>query len=129
VSLDVVRASDGTGARRQVRATLGTLDPNLSAPFLVEAFRRAGLAGLSDGDRGGRRGVAVGEPSDDLAGQIPSGSLIVAFEGMRVASLDDLWVRTMRSAVNRVRLAAPPSALLTVLRPDGTERDVEVPLR
>jgi hypothetical protein len=48
---------------------------------------------------------------------------------MRVASLDDLWVRAMRSAVAGVRLASPPSALLTVVLPDGSERDVDVPLR
>ena len=129
VVLDVLRASEGPGGRRQVTVRLGTLDPNLSAPFLVDAFRRAGLAGLADGERGGRRGVMVGEARGDLAEAMPAGSLIVAFEGMRVASLDDLLVRTLRSALNRVRFAAPPSALLTVVRPDGTERDVEVPLR
>lgn len=73
--------------------------------------------------------MTVGEARGELAEAMPAGSLIVAFEGMRVASLDDLWVRTLRSAVNRVRLAAPPSALLTVVRPDGTQREVEVPLR
>ena len=46
--------------------------------------------------------------SGPLAGDVPAGSLIVAFEGLRVASLDDLWVRLARSLGNpaRVRLAA-----------------------
>jgi hypothetical protein len=48
---------------------------------------------------------------------------------MRVASLDDLWIRLQRSAVGRVRLASEPSVLLTVVLPDGTERDVELALR
>jgi|LauGreDrversion4_2_1035121.scaffolds.fasta_scaffold02884_10 S1-C subfamily serine protease len=129
LALDVVRASDGDGARRQLTARLGTLDPNVNAPFLVEAFRRAGLLRLADGERGMRRGVSVGESRGDIAASVPPGSLIVAFEGMRVASLDDLWVRAMRSAVAGVRLASPPSALLTVVLPDGSERDVDVPLR
>ena len=53
----------------------------------------------------------------------------MALEGLRVTSLDDLWVRLTRSAVGRTRLTAPPSVQVTVVRPDGTERDVEIPLR
>ena len=60
---------------------------------------------------------------------IPAGSMVVALDGLRVASLDDLWVRMMRTATSRVRLLGPPSVLLTVVLPGGEERDVELPLR
>jgi S1-C subfamily serine protease len=130
LSLEVVRPTEAAGAsgRRNVTATLGTLDPSVNARPFVAAFERAGLAGLADGERGGRRGVTVASSRGPVAGEVPAGSLIVALDGLRVASLDDLWVRLTRSAVGRVRIAFPPSARITVLRPDGAERDVEVPL-
>ena len=55
--------------------------------------------------------------------------MAVVLDGLRVASLDDLWVRMMRTATSRVRLLGPPSVLLTVVLPGGEERDVELPLR
>jgi hypothetical protein len=55
--------------------------------------------------------------------------MIVAVDGLRVASLDDLWVRLGRSSAGRARILSGPGAVLTVLRPDGSERDVDVPLR
>jgi S1-C subfamily serine protease len=130
LSLEVVRPTEAAGAsgRRNVTATLGTLDPSVNAWPFVAAFERAGLAGLADGERGGRRGVTVASSRGPVAGEVPAGSLIVALDGLRVASLDDLWVRLTRSAVGRVRIAFPPSARITVLRPDGAERDVDVPL-
>jgi S1-C subfamily serine protease len=130
LSLEVVRPTEaaGAGGRRNVTATLGTLDPSVNARPFVAAFERAGLAGLADGERGGRRGVTVASSRGPVAGEVPAGSLIVALDGLRVASLDDLWVRLTRSAVGRVRIAFPPSARITVLRPDGAERDVDVPL-
>jgi S1-C subfamily serine protease len=130
LSLEVVRPTEAAGAsgRRNVTATLGTLDPSVNARPFVAAFERAGLAGLADGERGGRRGVTVASSRGPVAGEVPAGSLIVALDGLRVASLDDLWVRLTRSAVGRVRIAFPPSARITVLRPDGAERDVDVPL-
>jgi S1-C subfamily serine protease len=73
--------------------------------------------------------VQVGASQGPIAADVPAGSLIVALEGQRVASVDDLWVRLARSTVARTRLATLPAANMTVLRPDGTERDVEVPLR
>ena len=130
LSLEVVRPTEaaGAGGRRNVTATLGTLDPSVNARPFVAAFERAGLAGLADGERGGRRGVTVASSRGPVAGEVPAGSLIVALDGLRVASLDDLWVRLTRSAVGRVRIAFPPSARITVLRPDGAERDVDVQL-
>lgn len=122
-------ATDPTGARLKVRAVLGTLDPNVNARLFVAAFERAGLTALTDGKRDGRRGVDVRDSQGPLAADIPAGSLIVALEGLRVTSLDDLWVRLTRSAIGRSRLTAPPSVQVTVVRPDGTERDVEIPLR
>jgi serine protease Do len=129
--LEVWRGSEAhpSGERMQVRAKLGTLDPNVNARALVAAFGRAGLTDLADAKREGRRGVEVRGSAGPIAADIPPGSMIVAFEGLRVASLDDLWVRLTRSAVGGVRLAAAPSARVTVWRPDGSERDVEVPLR
>jgi S1-C subfamily serine protease len=122
--------ANGTmGERIELRITLATMNPNVNAGAFLEAFQRAGLSELVNGSRGGRPGVLVGVSQGPIAADVPAGSLIVALEGQRVASVDDLWVRLARSTVGRVRLAAPPAANMTVLRPDGTERDVEVPLR
>ena len=117
------------GAGRAVRVTLGVLDPSVNASPFVDVFARAGLSRLADGDRDGRLGVEVGASQGPIAADAPAGSLIVGIDGQRVASLDDLWVRLTRSVAGRVRLAAPPSVRLSVLRPDGSERAVEVPLR
>jgi serine protease Do len=111
------------------RVTLATMDPSRVAGQLVQLVRLVGLVDLADGARGGRRGVEVRRSQGAAAGDVPAGSLIVALDGLRVASLDDLWIRLQRSAVGRTRLASAPSILLTVVRPDGTERDVELPLR
>ena len=111
------------------RVTLATLDPSRAAGPIVQFVQRLGLAELADGTRGARRGVEVRRAQGAVAQDIPAGSLIVALDGMRVASLDDLWIRLQRSAVGRVRLASEPSVLLTVVLPDGTERDVELALR
>lgn len=117
------------GGGRTVRVTLGTLDPSVNASPFVAVFERAGLTELADGERAGRLGVEVRASQGPIASDAPAGSLIVGVDGQRVASLDDLWVRLTRSVAGRVRLAAPPSVRLAVLRPDGSERDVEVPLR
>ena len=111
------------------RVTLATLDPSRAAGPIVQFVQRLGLAELADGTRGARRGVEVRRAQGAVAQDIPAGSLIVALDGMRVASLDDLWIRLQRSAVGRVRLASEPSVLLTIVRPDGSERDVELALR
>jgi S1-C subfamily serine protease len=111
------------------RVTLATLDPSRAAGPIVQFVQRLGLAELADGTRGARRGVEVRRAQGAVAQDIPAGSLIVALDGMRVASLDDLWIRLQRSAVGRVRLASEPSVLLTIVLPDGTERDVELALR
>jgi S1-C subfamily serine protease len=111
------------------RVTLATLDPSRAAGPIVQFVQRLGLAELADGMRGARRGVEVRRAQGAVAQDVPPGSLIVALDGMRVASLDDLWIRLQRSAVGRVRLASEPSVLLTVVLPDGTERDVELALR
>ena len=111
------------------RVTLATLDPSRAAGPIVQFVQRLGLAELADGTRGARRGVEVRRAQGAVAQDIPAGSLIVALDGMRVASLDDLWIRLQRSAVGRVRLASEPSVLLTVVLPDGSERDVELALR
>ena len=118
-----------TGERIELRITLATMNPNVNAGAFLEAFQRAGLSELVNGSRGGRPGVLVGASQVPIAADVPAGSLIVAIEGQRVASVDDLWVRLARSTAGRVRLATRPAANITVLRPDGTERDVEVPLR
>ena len=111
------------------RVTLATLDPSRAAGPIVQFAQRLGLAELADGSRGGRRGVEVRRAQGAVAQDVPPGSLIVAVDGMRVASLDDLWIRLQRSAVGRVRLASEPSVLLTIVRPDGSERDIELALR
>ena len=111
------------------RVTLATLDPSRAAGPIVQFVQRLGLAELADGTRGARRGVEVRRAQGAVAQDIPAGSLIVALDGMRVASLDDLWIRLQRSAVGRVRLASEPSVLLTVVLPDGSERYVELALR
>ena len=111
------------------RVTLATLDPSRAAGPIVQFVQRLGLAELADGTRGARRGVEVRRAQGAVAQDVPPGSLIVAVDGMRVASLDDLWIRLQRSAVGRVRLASEPSVLLTVVLPDGSERDVELALR
>ena len=111
------------------RVTLATLDPSRAAGPIVQFVQRLGLAELADGTRGARRGVEVRRAQGAVAQDVPPGSLIVAVDGMRVASLDDLWIRLQRSAVGRVRLASEPSVLLTIVRPDGSERDVELALR
>jgi S1-C subfamily serine protease len=122
--------ANGTmGERIELRVTLATMNPSVNAGVFLEAFQRAGLSELVNGSRGGRPGALVGASQGPIAADVPAGSLIVALEGQRVASVDDLWVRLARSTVGRVRLAASPAANMTVLRPDGTERDVEVPLR
>jgi S1-C subfamily serine protease len=123
------KSNGATGERIELRVTLATMDPSVNAGFFLETFQRAGLSELVNGSRGGRPGVQVGASQGPIAADVPAGSLIVALEGQRVASVDDLWVRLARSTVGRVRLATPPAANMTVLRPDGTERDVEVPLR
>ena len=130
LTMEVVRpsTSGAPAGRREVSATLGTLDPSVNARPFVSAFERAGLAGLVDGDRAGRRGVVVASSRGPISGDVPAGSLIVALDGLRVASLDDLWVRLTRSAAGRVRIAFPPAARITVLLPGGAERDVDVPL-
>ncbi|MFM8784082.1 MAG: hypothetical protein ACKOFI_02780, partial [Phycisphaerales bacterium] len=117
------------GSRMPVTVRLGTLDPSVNAPMLVALLSRAGLSGLTDASRGGRRGVEVGRADGPIATDIPAGSMIVAVDGLRVASLDDLWVRLGRGASGRVRILAGPGAVLSVVRPDGTERDVDLPLR
>ena len=134
LALEVWRAGDaadapGEGTRVPVTVRLGTRDPSVNEPMLSALLSRAGLSGLADTSRGGRRGVEVGRADGPVAADIPAGSLIVAVDGLRVASLDDLWVRLGRSASGRVRILAGPGAVLTVVRPDGTERDVDVPLR
>ena len=122
-------ANGTTGDRIELRITLETMNPNVNAGVFLEAFQRAGLSELVNGSRGGRPGALVGASQGPIAADVPAGSLIVALEGQRVASVEDLWVRLARSTVGRVRFATPPAANMTVLRPDGTERDVEVPLR
>ena len=122
-------ANGTTGDRIELRITLETMNPNVNAGVFLEAFQRAGLSELVNGSRGGRPGALVGASQGPIAADVPAGSLIVELEGQRVASVDDLWVRLARSTVGRVRFATPPAANMTVLRPDGTERDVEVPLR
>ena len=134
LALEVWRAGEaadaaGEGARVPVTVRLGTLDPSVNAPMLVALLSRAGLSGLADASRGGRRGVEVGRADGPIAADIPAGSMIVAVDGLRVASLDDLWVRLGRGASGRVRILAGPGAVLSVMRPDGTERDVDLPLR
>ena len=123
------KSNGATGERIELRVTLATMDPSVNAGFFLETFQRAGLSELVNGSRGGRPGVQVGASQGPIAADVPAGSLIVALEGQRVASVDDLWVRLARSTVARTRLATLPAANMTVLRPDGTERDVEVPLR
>jgi S1-C subfamily serine protease len=123
------KANGTTGERVELRVTLATMDPSVNAGFFLETFQRAGLSELTNSSRGGRPGVQVGASQGPIAADVPAGSLIVALEGQRVASVDDLWVRLARSTVARTRLATLPAANMTVLRPDGTERDVEVPLR
>ena len=122
-------ANGTTGDRIELRITLETMNPNVNAGVFLEAFQRAGLSELVNGSRGGRPGALVGASQGPIAADVPAGSLIVALEGQRVASVEDLWVRLARSTVGHVRFATPPAANMTVLRPDGTERDVEVPLR
>ena len=122
-------ADDRVERRIPFRVTLATLDPSRAAGPIVQFVQRLGLAELADGMRDGRRGVEVRRAQGAVAEDMPAGSLIVALDGMRVASLDDLWIRLQRSAVGRVRLASEPSVLLTIVRPDGTERDVELALR
>jgi len=122
-------ADDRVERRIPFRVTLATLDPSRAAGPIVQFVQRLGLAELADGARDGRRGVEVRRAQGAVAEDVPAGSLIVALDGMRVASLDDLWIRLQRSAVGRVRLASEPSVLLTIVRPDGTERDVELALR
>ncbi|MFM8643505.1 MAG: PDZ domain-containing protein [Phycisphaerales bacterium] len=134
LALEVWRAGESAdasveGSRVPVTVRLGTLDPSVNAPMLVALLSRAGLSGLTDASRGGRRGVEVGRADGPIAADIPSGSMIVAVDGLRVASLDDLWVRLGRGASGRVRILAGPGAVLSVVRPDGTVRDVDLPLR
>jgi serine protease Do len=134
LDLEVWRSEPGADEVRverriPFRVTLATMDPSRVAGQLVQLVRLVGLVDLADGARGGRRGVEVRRSQGAAAGDVPAGSLIVALDGLRVASLDDLWIRLQRSAVGRTRLASAPSILLTVVRPDGTERDVELPLR
>jgi S1-C subfamily serine protease len=134
LALEVWRAGEpadaaGDGSRVPVTVRLGTLDPSVNAPMLVAMLSRAGLSGLADASRGGRRGVEVGRADGPIAADIPPGSMIVAVDGLRVASLDDLWVRLGRGASGRVRILAGPGAVLSVVRPDGSERDVDLPLR
>ena len=123
------KANGTEGERIEMRVILATMDPSVNAGMFLEVFQRAGLSELADGSRDGRPGVQVGASQGPIAADIPVGSLIVALEGQRVASVDDLWVRLARSTVAHTRLATMPAANMTVLRPDGTERDVEVPLR
>jgi S1-C subfamily serine protease len=136
VAIDVWRPdseSAAGGARMTVRPVLGTLDPELNAGPLLDALRRAGLAGLSDApfERGDARsgGVRVGRSSGPMAADVPAGSTIVAVDGQRVARLDDLVLRLMRQLGQRPRLLGEPSVALTVVRPDGSEREVELPFR
>jgi serine protease Do len=136
VAIDVWRPdseSAAGGARMTVRPVLGTLDPELNAGPLLDALRRAGLAGLSDApfERGDARsgGVHVGRSSGPMAADVPAGSTIVAVDGQRVARLDDLVLRLMRQLGQRPRLLGEPSVALTVVRPDGSEREVELPFR
>jgi S1-C subfamily serine protease len=136
LDLEVWRSEPGPGddaarieRRIPFRVTLATLDPSRAAGPIVQFAQRLGLAELADGTRGARRGVEVRRAQGAVAQDVPPGSLIVAVDGMRVASLDDLWIRLQRSAVGRVRLASEPSVLLTIVRPDGSERDVELALR
>ena len=136
LDLEVWRSEPGPGddaarieRRIPFRVTLATLDPSRAAGPIVQFAQRLGLAELADGARGARRGVEVRRAQGAVAQDVPPGSLIVAVDGMRVASLDDLWIRLQRSAVGRVRLASEPSVLLTIVRPDGSERDVELALR
>ncbi|MEI6475125.1 MAG: trypsin-like peptidase domain-containing protein [Planctomycetota bacterium] len=123
------KANGTEGERIEMRVILATMDPSVNVGMFLEVFQRAGLSELADGSRDGRPGVQVGASQGPIAADIPVGSLIVALEGQRVASVDDLWVRLARSTVAHTRLATMPAANMTVLRPDGTERDVEVPLR
>ena len=87
----------------------------------------AGARGAAGGARGANGSVVV--VGGGGGGEQSLSEHIVALEGLRVTSLDDLWVRLTRSAIGRSRLTAPPSVQVTVVRPDGTERDVEIPLR
>jgi S1-C subfamily serine protease len=64
-----------------------------------------------------------------MAADVPAGSTIVAVDGQRVARLDDLVLRLMRQLGQRPRLLGEPSVALTVVRPDGSEREVELPFR
>jgi S1-C subfamily serine protease len=132
IELELVRpaAGDEPLARRTVRATLGTLDAGVNAGPFAAAFERAGLAGLADGELGGRRGVLVGRAEGEAAADLPAGSLIVAIDGMPVAGLDDLWLRLGRTARTGTWVRTAPSVVLTALPPGGGEpRDAELRLR
>jgi S1-C subfamily serine protease len=117
------------GERLTIKAELGTLDPFVNGGIWADLLQRAGLGELRDSARPARRGVEIGRSSGELAKQAPAGSVIVALEGQRVYSVDDLFLRLTRYATSRTRLTGEPSLAITVQRPDGTEAEVEIPLR
>jgi S1-C subfamily serine protease len=131
IELDIVRpAAEGEpGGRRRVSASLGTLEADANAGPFADAFRRAGLSGLADGERSGVRGVLVGERGSGAAEEVPQGSLIVAVDGLSVSGLDDLWVRVSRAVRTGAWVRSSPAVALTVLPPGAEARVVEVPLR
>ncbi len=118
-----------SGQRTTLRATLGTMDPFVNGGLWADLLRRAGIAQLSDSPDAGARGVVIGRATGALAADAPSGSVITALEGQRVNSVDDLFLRLTRLATGRTRLAGDPSLALTVIRPDGVQKQIEIPIR
>ncbi len=119
-----------SGERVQVEAELGTLDPAVTYVDLMRTLRQRGLDQMSDA-RGSVRGVLVGkvDPESVLASKLPSGSIITAYDGLSVASVDDLVIRITRGSPARLRFVGPVSAVLSVVLPNGAHREVELPLR
>jgi S1-C subfamily serine protease len=129
--IDIWRAdlNSDSGERVQMVAELGTLDPTVAFVDLMRRLHAAGLDDLSDAT-GPTRGVRVGkvEEGSPVAEHMSSGSIITGCEGQSVSSVDDLLVRISRSPTTRLRLAGPPAVNLTVVLPNGSRREVEVPL-
>ena len=138
VSFEVWRPLPETkgGDRMNFDVLLAKRDPRLDAGDIAEILRQFGFERLvtatpeSCGARGApfRRGVLVDAVASDsqVQGVIPPGSVMIALAGQPVSSLEEFYIRLGRTASAR---RGRTMVVITIVTPDGTQSDFEIPIR
>ena len=124
------------GESVSVQVTMGRLAPETNAEGLAAALRALGFTRLAtfteaDADAMGvpfGRGVLAQEVAEGspIAAQVPAGSVITEVFGVPIGSVDELYLRIIRSPALSGRGLDVP---VRVRRPDGSDASLVLPLR